>query len=96
MSATAVDAILIPRPRIHEWFDEKAESVRFVQLELPEQLAEWFGLAPTTHQVFEPIAHLVLQEPLDAGEIEEIADRICSATGFEQVAYRGAVWVPAR
>jgi hypothetical protein len=33
MSATAVDAILVPGPRIHERLDEEAEGVFFLHFE---------------------------------------------------------------
>lgn len=95
MRAAAIDPVLIPSPRIHEWFYEKPEGVGFVHFELLEQPAQWFGLAAALDEVLESITNFVTQEILDSGEINKIADGIGSAIGLEEVADRRAVRVSA-
>src|SRR5581483_12008097 len=85
MGAAAVDAVLVPRPRIHEGLDEEAEGVGFIELELLEQFAERFALAPALQQVLQAVADLVAEEALHLGEVDELADGTRGAVaGLEQ------------
>jgi len=85
VSAAPIDSVLIPAPRVHEGFDEEAEGVAFIELELPEQFAERFALAAALQQVFEAVADLVAEETLHGGEVDEVADR-ARAFGVQRAA----------
>ena len=93
--ATAINTVFVPGPGVHEGLDEKAEGVRFVQLEFLQQLAERFGFAAAFHQVFEAVADFVAEEALHFPEVDEVAHRARGAADFEQVADGRAIRVAA-
>ena len=94
--AAAVNAVLVPRRRVHERLDEQPERVRFVQLELLEQLAQRFGFAAAFHQVFQLVADLGAEKSLHVFEVNEIADGPDLPADLEQIADGGAIRVAAR
>jgi predicted peroxiredoxin len=97
VGAAAVNAVLIPAPRIHERLDEQAEGVRFIQLELPEQRAERFAFATALRQVFEAVTDFVAEKALHFAKVDEVADQARTAVaGFQQIANRRAIRIAAR
>src|SRR5690349_3563334 len=60
--AAAVDAVLVPRQRIHERLDEQPERMRFIKLKLFEQFSQRLRLATAPPQVIEVVAHFVAEE----------------------------------
>src|SRR5437870_3286976 len=72
--ATAIDPVLVPGPGVHEWLDQEAEGMGFIQLELFQQLAERFGFAAAFHQVFESVAQLRPEKTLHLGKIDKVAN----------------------
>jgi len=94
--AAAINAIFVPRQRVHERFDEQPECMRLVQFKFLEQLTERFGFAAALHEVFEPVADLVLQKILHLREINEVAHRTHLPADFQEVTDGRAIRVPTR
>src|ERR1043166_1007430 len=80
--AAAVNAVVVPTPGVHEGLYQNSEGVGFVHFELAEQRAERLGFAATAHQIFEAVTNLVLEEALDFGEVNELADGMNLAVGL--------------
>ena len=78
MRAAAVDAVLVPAPRVHQWLDEQAERILFLHLEAMQNFSQLGVLAAALDEIGEIVADLVTQESLHAGEVDElgIADRV--------------------
>ena len=72
VGAAAVDAVFVPRPGVHEGFDEQAEGVGFVEFEFMKETSERFTLATALREVFEGVAHFVAEESLHGGEVDEL------------------------
>src|SRR5437899_1092685 len=73
--AAAVDAVLVPRQRVHEWLNEKPERMRFIQLKSFQQFSERLRFAAAPLQVLQVITHFITQERLHLGEIHKITYR---------------------
>src|SRR5258708_30858747 len=95
MRAATVDAIFVPRHRVHEWLDKKPEGVRLIQFKLPQQFAQRLRLTAAFHKVLQFISYLGAQKLLYVFEVDEIADGTDLARDFEQVADRRAIRVAA-
>src|SRR5205814_2252799 len=93
---TAVYSIVVPRPSIHERFDEEPKRVPFVQLKLTQQLPQWFGIAAAGHQILQAVAHLVAEESLNGFKINEITDGPHLAADLEKIADGRAIGIAAR
>src|SRR5207249_3358761 len=53
--ATAIDAVLVPRPGVHERLDEKPERVRFIHFKFLQEFAQWLGFAAAFDQILQTI-----------------------------------------
>src|SRR2546430_4044728 len=95
MSTAAVNAVLVPRPGVHERLDEEPERVRFVHLKLFQQFAQRFGFTAAFHQVLQTISHFVAQKILHLREVDEIADGIGALVRLEEVTNGRAIRIAA-
>ena len=95
MGAAAVDAVLVPGPGVHEGLDEETEGVALLHLETVQDLAELGVLAAALDQVGKLVAHLVAQEALEAGEVDELGDAPDADRRAQQVADGRAVRIAA-
>ena len=85
MRTTTIDAVLVPGQRVHERFDEQPKCMRFIQFKLFEQFSQRLRFATAAPQVLQIVTHLVAEERLHRGEVNEIAYRTNASADFEQI-----------
>ena len=96
MGATAVDAVLVPRQRVHERLHHQPEGVRRLQFHFLQEVAERLVLAAATRQILHGVMHLVVQEALQLREVEKIADAVSAPAVADEITDRRAVRIAAR
>ena len=96
MRAATVNAVLIERPRVHEWLDENSKRVFRAQLKRLQQLSQWLGLATTFRQVLDVVIHSVLQKSRVLWNINQPAQPHWARRCAQDVPNRVAVWIAAR